>query len=188
MAESLKAKSNQVDELLDKVLSSTKPTAIFTAPNFKIEIRPVKTEDMESLGDKIKEKLNAIDSYHNMDEDNLCDSTSDVSSSLSSFAEMVFLKSNEPNNTALTENLKRNLTILTKEITTRNQAVVERTNKFVDAPEDENNGKLLKAACKNIRISIDSALDLAREASPKKDFRDQVLQAAGDIERAAKEW
>eukprot|EP01091_Cochliopodium_minus_P001269 TRINITY_DN1112_c0_g2_i4.p1 TRINITY_DN1112_c0_g2~~TRINITY_DN1112_c0_g2_i4.p1 ORF type:complete len:1042 (+),score=410.85 TRINITY_DN1112_c0_g2_i4:150-3275(+) len=187
--ETLKKSGNELDNLLDNVLSSIKPTAKFTPPDYNVlKQRNITLEEIENLGNKIKEKLISIDSYHNLDEDSLCDGTSDVSVQLATFAELVYLKGNEIGNPNLTEALKRNLSVLPKEITNRNQSLVDKTNKYVDSPEDENSGKLLKVSCKNIRISIESAIDLSREATPKKDFRDQVLQAAGDIERAAKEW
>jgi len=88
----------------------------------------------------------------------------------------------------MTEAIRRNLQALPKEMTNRNQAVVDKTNKYIENADDDNTGKLLKAACKNIRITIDTAIDLAKEANPKKDFRDQVLAAADDIKRAANEW
>eukprot|EP01091_Cochliopodium_minus_P001266 TRINITY_DN1112_c0_g1_i3.p1 TRINITY_DN1112_c0_g1~~TRINITY_DN1112_c0_g1_i3.p1 ORF type:complete len:2063 (+),score=880.31 TRINITY_DN1112_c0_g1_i3:100-6288(+) len=183
----LKKQGEELDGLLRKVFESVKPSAKFTAPNFNKQ-RNVTLEEVEQLAQKIKDKLNNVDSYQSLDEDSLCDTSSGASSELATFAELVFMKANESGNPNITEAIKRNLLILPKEITTRNQNLVEKTNKYIEAPEEENTGKTLKLACKNIKISIDSALDLVREATPKKDFRDLVLQAAGDIERAAKEW
>jgi len=145
--QNLKKTGEEVTDLLNKVFNAVKPQARFTAPNYNSK-KNVTLEDVENLVQKIKEKLNNIDSFHSLDEDSLCDTTSEVSNELAILAEWVNIKGNETTNPALTEPLKRNLLILTKEITTRNQALVERTNKQVESPEDENNGKMLKAACK----------------------------------------
>jgi ATP-dependent Zn protease len=139
-AEVLKRNGENVKTLLGKVFDSVKPSAKFTNPNFNSQPRIATLEEMENLSQKIKDKINQIDSYQSLDEDSLCDTTSSASSELATFAELVFHKANETNNPNLIEKIKRNLSILPKELTNRNQSLDEKTNKQVESPEDENNG------------------------------------------------
>ena len=141
--EALKKNGENVNQMLSKVFDAVKPTAKFQNPNFNSQPRIASLEEMENLSQKIKDKINQIDSYQSLDEDSLCDTTSSASSELATFAELVFFKANESGNPNLIEKIKRNLSILPKELTTRNQSLVEKTNKQVESPEDENNGNPL---------------------------------------------